>query len=106
MSVPSAGISSPHFYDYDVAHDNVLACDFHHFAVAAHLHGRLFAKRGKHVELLGGVHLKPETDGGGQDDGQDDADGFNEIAWIAANASDMTAATSKILMMGSLYFSR
>ena len=26
--------------------------------------------------------------------------------WIAANASDMTAATSKILMMGSLYFSR
>ena len=69
-----------HLYYYYVANDNVFPGNLHHLAAAAHLHGRLLAQGCEHVELLGGVHLEPEADGGGQHDGQDYADGLDEVA--------------------------
>ena len=69
-----------HFDDYYVAHDDVLARHFHYLAVTAHLYGRLFAKGGEHVELLCRVHLEPEADCRGQDDGQDNAHALDKLA--------------------------
>ena len=64
----------------EVAHHHLTARHLKGLALAYHLYGLLFAQGGKTMKLAGGVHLKHEAYGGGQDDGQNDANGLDIFA--------------------------
>ena len=66
--------------DYDVAHHDVALRHFRDGAVLAahHLHGVFVAHLVENVERPVGADLKPEGDARGEDNGEEDAGGFEE----------------------------
>ena len=67
--------------DDDVADHDVLAGYFVDFAVSDDGDGRLLTHLVEQVELLVGVVLEVEADAGGQEDGEEDADGLGVLVF-------------------------
>ena len=68
-----------YFYYDDITNNNILTCHLNHLAVAAHLYGRLLAESRKHIKLFCRVHLKVKSNGGGKDNGKDNAYRLNVV---------------------------
>ena len=69
------------FYHHDVAHHHLTALNQLHTTVAHHLHLLLLVHLSEHVELLGGITLKIETDSCSKEDGKNDTYCLNKIVF-------------------------
>ena len=66
--------------NHDVAYDHILARNLDGVAVAYHLYGLVIVDLVEQGELLVGLELEYEREAGGEKDGYEDTDGFEEYA--------------------------